>query len=174
MGSLLNLARIAIATTVPTDDGARYWWRVSYPDGRSFDFCALPEQDRQQVRDWYPGAVAEPLPNDVPAGETGTRAPAREAGPFTTAPLAERSPDDDRRTCTDCANLSPQKGRCLAAWRGEGPNHAGREYHPITDLLGRCESYRPLASEADQRTGAERWPELVANTKRLQEMRRHG
>lgn len=177
MGSLLNLARIAMATTIQTDGGARYWWRVRHPDGRTIDFCALPELDRQQVRDRYPGADVEPLPDDVPAAplesEHDTRAPAREAGPYTSAPLADRDPRDDRRTCTACANLSPQKGRCLAAWRGDGPGLTGRHYHPIADLLGRCECYRPLANEVDQRTGGERWPEMIANTKRLRGMR-HG
>ena len=150
------------------NDGARYWWRVSYPAGRAFDFCALPEQNRQQVRDRYPGADVEPLPDDntilAPALQPSTRP--REAGPYTTTPLAERDPDDDRRTCTDCANLSPHKGRCLAAARGEGPGHAGREYHPKADLLRRCEWYMPKLSEADQRSGAERFPNLFpANRK---------
>ena len=166
MGSLLNLARIAMVTTTQTPCGGRYWWRVSYPDGRAFDFCALPEQDRQKVRDRYPGADVEPLPDIITAR-------AREPSLYTTTTLVDRDPSDDRRTCTDCANLSPQKGRCLAAWRGEGPGITGREYHPVADLLGRCECYRPSASEQDQRTGAERWPEMVANTKRLRGMR-HG
>lgn len=91
-------------------------------------------------------------------------APARivyPAGPYTSAPLAERDPTDDRRTCLDCANLTATERRCLAAWRGERPSNAGRNYHPIADLLKRCECYRPQPAEADQRKGAERWPYLL-------------
>jgi hypothetical protein len=87
------------------------------------------------------------------------RAPAREVGPYTAAPLAERDPDDNRRTCRDCANLASQ-GRCLSAWRREGPAGATREYHPIADLLRRCESYVPGAVDPDRRPSTERWPNL--------------
>ncbi len=89
---------------------------------------------------------------------SGTRA--REAGPYTTAPLSERDPDDDRRLCTDCANHGPQ-GRCLSAWRREGPGAASRDYHPIANLLRRCGCYAPRAHDPDQRPGAERWPGLA-------------
>ncbi len=99
---------------------------------------------------------------------TDTRAPAREAGPYTTAPLAERDPSDDRRTCSDCTNLTAREHRCLAAWRGERPGNAPSNFHPVIDVLGRCECYQPKPSEADQRSGAERWPYLIADTQRLQ------
>jgi hypothetical protein len=70
---------------------------------------------------------------------------------------------DDRRTCTECANLS-NRGQCLAAWRGEAkawPWFSPQRYHPVADVPHYCPSYRPLISESDQRTGAERWPYLV-------------
>jgi hypothetical protein len=73
--------------------------------------------------------------------------------------LAMDSPGivDDRRHCTECANLS-HGGRCLSAWRGE--ILAGSHYKPIDDLPRRCTSYAPKANDPDQRTGAERWPGL--------------
>jgi hypothetical protein len=66
--------------------------------------------------------------------------------------------DDDRRRCTDCANLTPA-GRCLAAQCGDVV--ATRNYMPIVDLPRRCEAFAPLPGDPDQRTGAERWPGLV-------------
>lgn len=85
----------------------------------------------------------------------------------TQQPLAATEPDH-RRTCQQCANLSgPTRGgfrRCLAAWRGEPPAGAAREYHPVVDVPRRCESYTPMASELDQRTGAQRWSSIVVDT----------
>lgn len=88
--------------------------------------------------------------------------PAPIAGsPYAAAPLAERDPGDDRRTCVDCANLTAGEHRCLAASRGERPGNSARDHHPIVDLLRRCERYQPLGAESDQRSGAQRWPCLV-------------
>ena len=66
---LLDLARAAVSETRQTasndaPSGACYRWRVNYPDGRAFDFCALPEQDRQQVQARYPGASIQQLPDN--------------------------------------------------------------------------------------------------------------
>jgi hypothetical protein len=73
-------------------------------------------------------------------------------------PTTQTTPnDDDRRHCGDCANLS-HGGRCLAAWRGE--ILAGGHYKPIDDLPRRCVGYAPKVNDPDQRTGAERWPNL--------------
>jgi len=70
---------------------------------------------------------------------------------------------DERRTCRQCANLN-NRGQCLAAWRGEAkswPWFAPQTYHPVADLPQCCPSLRPLAADADQRTGAARWPNLA-------------
>jgi hypothetical protein len=61
--------------------------------------------------------------------------------------------DDDRRTCTQCANLLGR--RCMAAKRGEIV--ASRNYEPIRNLPRRCEGYAPRADDADWRHGRERW-----------------
>jgi hypothetical protein len=66
--------------------------------------------------------------------------------------------DDDRRICTQCANLTG-RGLCLAARRGEIV--ASRSYEPIRDLPRRCEGYMPGADDADRRLGLERWPGLI-------------
>lgn len=66
-------------------------------------------------------------------------------------------PDDDRRTCNQCANLEGR--RCLAAWQGEIV--ANRDYTPIRDIPRRCEGYIPDANDPDRRPGSERWPELI-------------
>ena len=70
----------------------------------------------------------------------------------------ESAIDDDRRTCTRCANLT-ERGLCLAAWRGEIV--ASRRYEPINDIPRRCEGYVAGADDLDRRPGRERWPGLT-------------
>ena len=65
--------------------------------------------------------------------------------------------DDDRRACSQCANLIAR--RCQAAKRGEIV--ASRNYEPIRDLPRRCEGYAPGAEDPDRRHGRERWPGLI-------------
>lgn len=108
-------------------------------------------------------AVALADPNDaltcwraLAMGHAAKAAPtAYPAGLYTLTPLPERDPDDDRRTCTDCANLSAI-GRCRTP-----PFAAKRDYCPISDALQRCARFTPRPDEADRRIGAERWPSLL-------------
>ncbi len=72
--------------------------------------------------------------------------------------LAARIPSiqpatDDRITCNRCVNLV---GRKCTKWIEMG---AVRGWEPV-QLPMRCEQFTPKAGEADQRTGAERWPNL--------------
>ena len=60
--------------------------------------------------------------------------------------------DDDRITCTWCQNLRKDGIQCLAL------RHA-----VIAGLPRRCSHYIPLATEADQRTGRERWPTPITS-----------
>lgn len=60
-------------------------------------------------------------------------------------------------TCEDCRNLTTLRDRdgfrrCTAAHR---------RYNPAPDIGRRCENFRPLPDDADQRTGRERWPWLI-------------
>ena len=64
---------------------------------------------------------------------------------------------DNRRRCAECGNLA-SNGRCLAAARRELV--ASRNYAPAPDLLRRCECFKPLPSDHDQRPGRDRWPGL--------------
>jgi hypothetical protein len=73
------------------------------------------------------------------------------------SPFDDVSFMDDRRHCSECANLAAS--RCLAAWRGE--IEASRHYRPLDDLPRRCEGYRPTANDPDQRSGKQRWPGLA-------------
>lgn len=66
--------------------------------------------------------------------------------------------DDDRRQCTQCANLATS-GLCVAARRGE--ISASRTYHPVDHLPRRCEGYAPGPNDLDRRPGRERWPDLT-------------
>ena len=80
---------------------------------------------------------------DAPAGLPGIDAPER-AG-------------DNRRRCAECRNLA-SNGRCLAVARRD--IIASRNYAPVPDLLRRCEGFKPLASDPDQRPGRDKWPGL--------------
>jgi hypothetical protein len=62
--------------------------------------------------------------------------------------------NDDRRLCTQCTNLTAQ-GLCLAARRGEIV--ASRDFHPVRNILRRCEGYQPRPNDPDKRPGRERW-----------------
>ena len=75
-------------------------------------------------------------------------------------PIRSSVKSDDRRTCSGCMNLTGM-GSCLAAARGELPYIASRKYSPAPNVPKRCEGYQPKASDADQRTAAERWPNLT-------------
>ena len=82
-------------------------------------------------------------------------------------PQPEPRGDDRMRTCRQCANLAAT-GRCLAGWRGEdfGSGIAvGRDFTPLEpDRPQRCAAYAPRPDDPDPRTGAERWPWLIAPT----------
>ncbi len=65
--------------------------------------------------------------------------------------------DDNRRRCSECANLVGRICR-IAAPGGLVP--ARRGYEPFKDILRRCEGFTPTADDPDQRTGLERWPGL--------------
>lgn len=64
---------------------------------------------------------------------------------------------DDRRYCHECSNLT-NKGRCLAAWRGE--IMAGSLYRPVDDIPRRCNGFVPKLDDIDQRTSRQHWPGL--------------
>lgn len=79
------------------------------------------------------------------------------AVPGTSEKIIDPMPDN-RRRCTDCAELV--RGQCRAAARGELP-HAARSYAPIADRLHRCLSYRPGPEDTDRRMGYERYPGMA-------------
>lgn len=58
--------------------------------------------------------------------------------------------EDERRTCQQCANLTP-RGICLAAHRGE--IGASRSYSPLTTIPMRCKGYAPGRADRDKRSG---------------------
>ncbi len=64
---------------------------------------------------------------------------------------------DNRRRCAECGNLA-SNGRCLAAARRELV--ASRTYAPAPDWLHRCECFKPMPNDPDQRAGRDRWPGL--------------
>lgn len=43
----------------------------------------------------------------------------------------------------------------------------------MVDLPRRCEDYRPTKHELDQRTGKERWPNLMLSISQMREIEAH-
>lgn len=70
---------------------------------------------------------------------------------------------DNRRNCLECGKRAPN-GRCLAAAKGEIV--ASGSYQPDPLPLRRCEGFRPLPDDPDQRSGWDRWPGLPGIPKR--------
>jgi len=93
-----------------------------------------------------PQATTAPRPEPTPAPPAGDTTSGSNAAPWRDG--------DNRRRCTDCGNLN-ERGLCLAAHRGEIV--ASGTYTPVRDLLRRCEGFRPLPDDPDQRTAWDRW-----------------
>lgn len=111
--------------------------------------------------DW--GALLPVAPPAPPATSEPRPEPARAPDPA--GAVAEQSAPpwrdgDNRRRCTDCDNLN-ERGLCLAAYRGEIV--ASRSYTPIRELLRRCEGFKPLPDDPDQRTAWDRWGTIYTN-----------
>jgi hypothetical protein len=80
--------------------------------------------------------------------------PQRDDPPLSPGIDAGKRYGDERRYCTECGNLT-EDGRCLAAYRREIV--ASRSYSPVRDLLRRCEGFKPLPTDPDQRHGRDKW-----------------
>ena len=173
--NLLDIARAAISAealpqSTPRPDGISYRAIATVAQAaelESLDGIFLAGDTEAERREAMSAALADPE-----AALTSFRLLAAEFRERY-APKCVREADD-RRTCTDCANLSMRDQRCLAAWRGKRIGNAGRNYHPVIDLPGRCEHYAPKADETDQRSGAERWPEMAADNQRLRAIGKNG
>lgn len=141
-------------------------WKLGadWPDGEREEALAIALADPVDALTCYRHLVA-----DMPAL-------AESYGLYTTVPIARRRPDDNRRLCEECANLTP-KARCLAAWRGELFG-VPRNYEPMAGILGRCECFAPRPDDPDQRPAVERWPYIIADANRrrqeAKEWGRHG
>jgi hypothetical protein len=68
---------------------------------------------------------------------------------------------DDRILCTDCRELR-RNGDCLAARERRRLDVSEYYGHGDVDLPWRCEFFAAKPGAADQRTGAERYPDLYA------------
>ena len=150
--NLLELARSAIRErTEPAEAPAR-----ATPEQATELRRLVPEVCRLTNEADPEGALAIALA-DPEAALTSYRALLAEL----TEPTADATSCDDRRPCAVCANFSPG-GLCIAAWRGVKIGNAGREYHPAyPEQPRRCVGYRPGLNDNDQRSGAERWPEVL-------------
>jgi hypothetical protein len=120
----------------------------------------MTAEDETAIRGWLalieetdPATIAEV----IDLGQRDANARAYFSGRANLELSQQNSPLDDRRTCTQCANLAGR--RCLAAKRGEIV--ASRNHEPISDLLQRCIGYEPMSDDPDRRPGRERWPGLI-------------
>ena len=120
---------------------ASRWWLIHYPDRDPVEVACCPEATHADILERHPDADAR----DYFIGRAALGLPKPDPFP------------DDRRTCTQCANLIV--GKCQAAKRSEMV--ASRNYEPIRELSRRCEGYAPGADDPDRRHGRGRWPELI-------------
>ncbi len=123
--------------------------RREIPQSAGWDTANTAERNPTAVTAVPDPADAEILQASIGSNGSATAADFQEIEAFD---------DDDRRACTQCANLTG-RGLCLAARRGEIV--ASRSYEPIRDLPRRCEGYMPGANDADRRSGEECWPGLI-------------
>lgn len=159
--NLLDIARAALAEAAPSPTAATVTTPAQAAELRALVArvaASWPEAERAEAL-----AVALADPADALtcfralAAELPTLPRQYPAGPYTSAPLSERDPADDRRTCRDCAHLT-LIGRCTAAARGIATTDCGRSNFPIDDLLRRCDGFMPKPDDPDPRPAAERWP----------------
>ncbi len=114
--------------------------------------------------DWdalLPVAMPATPATDAPRPEPTPAPPAADASSGSMA--APWRDGDNRRRCADCGNLN-ERGLCLAAHRGEIV--ASRTYTPVRDLLRRCEGFKALPDDPDQRTAWDRWGMIYADPAR--------
>jgi hypothetical protein len=134
-------------------------WLIHYTDRNPLEVACSPPATHAEILARHPDAIAaEPLaPFDPEAWEE--RAAIAEFDGGLSRDAAERLAwrEDERRTCSQCANLKAR--RCQAAQRGEIV--ASRDYEPIRDLPRRCEGYAPGADDTDRQPGRGRWPGLT-------------
>lgn len=151
-GSLAGIATLALANPAEAKaDAPCRHWQIHFTDREPLEVIFSDDLTHGEALAIYPAAVAA-LPWTVPTNEPEpVSAP---ADPFPSLP-----------TCEQCLNLRQRDRdgfrRCTAAARGELRHIASKRYAPAPDPGRRCEAYTPGPSEADQRTGAERWPFLL-------------
>ncbi len=166
--TVATVATVAVAklpqgqTAPPAIVGASNTVMVPFDPLRRHCPAQLTADEERAIRAWLalieetdPATIAEVI------GQCQRDADARDY--FTGRAAVELpKPDpfpDDRRTCSQCANLrqrvcaiaKPERGALVVASQG---------YRPDPARLVRCEGYAPSASDPDQQPGAERWPGL--------------
>lgn len=142
--NLLDLARSALQAD-PAPDAARTATPAEAAELARLLARILPDDPEGQAE-----ALAVALA-DPEAALLSFRALAADLAPPPPDPLPALP------TCADCRNLTTLRDRdgfrrCTAA---------PRRRNPVPDIGRRCEDFRPLPDDADQRTGGERWPWLI-------------
>jgi hypothetical protein len=137
-------------------------WLLQFAERDPLEVWTAPPATHAEILADYPDAVAaEPVVTTIRQPSPPLSESEESAIRAWLAVIDQPDPfPDDLRTCSQCANLrqrvctiaKPERGALVIANRG---------YRPDPSRLLRCEGYAPLASEADQRTGAERWPGLM-------------
>lgn len=116
-------------------------WALHFLDREPLEVIFSDDLTFGEVLAIYPAALAA-VPWQEPAGTP-------EPAPEPTRTAADGPPV--LPTCRQCRKLAGN-GRCLAA---------AIRREPVPDIGRRCETFLPLASNPDQRPGAERWPGLA-------------
>ena len=145
-----TVARVAsVAVATPTNGPRILATKADSSELARLLALILPGDDEGQ-REALPIACADP-----DAALKSFRALTAGLAPQMPDPLPQ--PSSSMSTCEACRNLTTLRDRdgfrrCSAALRRR---------NPVPDIGRRCEYFRPLPGDPDQRTGRERWPMLL-------------
>lgn len=144
--TVARIATVAVAnpTEAKTKNAVTSWgWLVHFAHRDPVEVYCDPHETHAGILKCYPDALAAaPIPKRIKRVFTEAENAEWEA-------LWVGALDDDRISCTQCANL---RGRvCTVAG---GPVNALKGYMPILEILRRCEGYVPLKTTMEQRVAS--------------------
>ena len=162
-----GLSKVATATpaTVATQDAkieqsVADVATVAVANARELQLFTLTSKDEMLIRSWL-AYIEETDPSIIDHVLSQCRTDLDKRNYFIWMTGTVPQPvnfSDDRRFCTQCANLK-KNGRCRAAQRGE--IIVSRHHEPTQTILCGCEGYMPGTDNSDRLPDREHWSGLI-------------